>query len=230
MRNLILLGAEPKVGKTYVATLLIQALKKGGFNPGYFKFAQSAIPSIEQSDAALVNNKCNCGQNLQEMLPYVYQSNLPVHLAARESGNFINPQVIQERFAWNIATHPIMVVEGVHEVICPLIMEDNQVLMQEDLISKLKLDPILVLRMSASALNQASLSIYYLKSIGFAPVGIIINGLDESNYAHCDACNLIERFTQTKIIATVGKRQRSIKIRCPLSEIANPRALQEQMV
>lgn len=230
MRNLILLGAEAKVGKTYVATLLLQALKRAGYQPGYFKFASCAPVSIEQSEAALVNSKCNLGQDLSEIVPYFYQSNLPVHLAARESGNFISPSVIQERFGWNIATRNIMIVEGVQEIICPLIMEDNQVLMQEDLISKLRLEPIVLIRMSASALNQASLSLYYLKNIGLSPVGIIINGFDENNYAHCDACNLIERFTQTKIIATVGKRQRSLSLRCSLSEIVNPKVLREQMV
>ncbi|MCK0526576.1 MULTISPECIES: dethiobiotin synthase [unclassified Anaerobiospirillum] len=230
MKSVILLGAEPKVGKTYIASLLIQALKRSGQNPGYFKFAQAGISSIEMSDAAAIQNKCNVGQELSEMLPYVYSENLPVHLAARESGNFINPRVIQERFGWNVATHPVMVVEGTGEVICPLIMEDNQVLMQEDLISRLKLNTVVVLRMSSSSLNQASLAVYYLRNIGFAPQGIIVNGFDESNYAHCDACNLIERFTQTRIIATVGKNQRSLNLRCNLNEIFNPRALHGQTV
>ncbi|MDQ9835041.1 hypothetical protein RFY41_18795, partial [Acinetobacter soli] len=66
------------------------------------------------------------------MIPYIYRHSGPVHLLGRKTGNYIDAQVIQERFGWNTATHSCMVLEGIGDIISPLIMEDNEVLLQED--------------------------------------------------------------------------------------------------
>lgn len=212
MKGVVLLGTEPKVGKTYIAGLLISAIQRAGKNPGYFKCAATGVPSIEQSEAALLRSQCNLGQELNEMIPFTYKASGPIHLVSRKAKRYVSKSVIQERLGWNMATHQCLVIEGVGEVISPLIMEDDRVLMQEDIISQLKLNVILVVRMCQSALNQASLASIYLRNIGLNCVGIIINGYDPNNYAHQDAYNLISRFTQLPIIGTVQKGQRSLEI------------------
>lgn len=219
--GVILLGAEPKVGKTYVSILLIEELKRLGCTPGYYKFAATGVQSLERSEAAFVSESCALDQELSEMIPYYCTSAEPVHLAARREKHFVKERVITERYAWNCATHNQMVVEGVGEIVTPLIMENNQVLFQEDLIFKLQLKIFLIVRMSASALSQSVLAVNYLKSISRSPSGIIINAYNERNYAHRDSLDLIERCTQTPVIATVQKHQRALNCRTNLLTLLN---------
>ena len=221
MAGMILLGTEPKVGKTYISILLVQELKRLGCTPGYYKFAATGVRNLEQSEAAMVSDACALDQELNEMIPYHYTVSEPVHLAARREQRFIKERVITERYAWNCATHNQMVVEGVGEIVSPLIMENNQVLFQEDLIFKLQLKIFLVIRMSASALSQSVLAVNYLKSISKSPAGIIFNAYNDRNYAHRDSLDLIERCTQTPVIATVQKHQRRLSCRADLLSIIN---------
>lgn len=221
MAGVILLGTEPKVGKTYISILLLKELKRLGYTPGYYKFAASNVKSLAHSEAALVAESCSLDQELSEMLPYYCKSAEPVYLAARRENHFVKERVITERYAWNCATHNQMVVEGVGEVVTPLIMETDQVLFQEDLMFKLQLKVFLVVRMSASALSQSVLAVNYLKSIGKPLAGIILNLYNERNYAHRDALNLIECCTQTSVIATAGNKQQHLDCRCDLREVLN---------
>lgn len=221
MAGVILLGTEPKVGKTYIAILLLQELKRLGCIPGYYKFAATGVQSLEQSEAALVSDSCALDQELSEMIPYYCNCAEPVHLAARRERHFVKERVLTERYAWNCATHNQMVVEGVGEIVSPLIMENNQVLFQEDLIFKLQLKIFVVIRMSASALSQSVLAVNYLKSISRSPSGIILNAYNGRNYAHRDSLDLIERCTQTPVIATVQKHARRIALRADLLSLVN---------
>ncbi len=219
MAGVALLGCEPKAGKTYVASLLLKALKQAGLNPGYFKCAATGVPSIEQSEAAAIRSMIPTGQELAEMLPYVYRQSGPVHLVARKTGKYVDAHVLQERFGWNAATHSCMVFEGIGDIISPLIMEDNEVLLQEDIISKLRLNVVPIVRMSAKSMNQATLAVLYLRRMGLDVSGIIINDYDASNYAHRDALKLIERFSQTPVIATLAKNQRNLELNMSFEEL-----------
>ena len=219
MRGVILLGCTPKVGKTYCARLLIDAMLRHRQQVGYFKFAATGVSNIEQSEAAYILEHCRVNQELSEMLPYTLKGKGPVHLQARREQHFLSEARVTERFAWNLATHSMMVVEGVGEVVSPLIMERDQVLLQEDLIFKMQLGVILIVKMSASALNESVLAVNYLKSIGKSPLALIINGYDQRNYAHRDALSLIERCTQTPILALVATRQVALKPQLDLHEL-----------
>lgn len=217
--GLMLLGTESKVGKTYVAVLLLQALQRARANPGYFKILDTGARSIEMSDAAQVKASCRLGQELSEMVPYVLPQTGPAYLAVRAARLAPSMAHISQRYGWNVATHSHMIVEGIGELLTPLMCESNHIILQQDIATKLKLGLVLVVKMSASALSHTSLAVHYLKSIGQPPVGIIINGYNERVMAHRDALVMIERFTQTKVIATVARNQRTINCLIPITEL-----------
>lgn len=219
LRNFILLGTEEKVGKTYVGTLLMNLLYTFDYQYGYMKFAEVGVDSIERSATAAVKDRYDIILDINDMLPYCYSYNMPVHLAGRKSNNLIDADNIQKTFAWNVSLCGAMIVEGVQDVVSPLVMEDDRVLTQVDLISKLNLSPILVVRMSDSAINHASLASYYLKSIGLDPVGIIINGFDPTNEKDVETYNLIEYYSKTPIFAVVETGKRSILTKFRLCDL-----------
>lgn len=218
-QGVIMLGLEPKAGKTYCSILLIKALQQARLNPGYFKLVDTGKAELSQSDAAQVVRACHLHQDPAEMCPYILKQPGPAYLAARKSKQLIATQTLSERYGWNFATHNVMVVEGSGEVITPLMFEPNQILLQEDVITRLKLSVLLVVRLTTAAVNIASLSVHYLKTNGINPVGIIVNGYNAKSSDHRDTLGMIERFTQTKIIATVAQGQRSLNSRVPLQQL-----------
>ena len=218
-QGVILLGLEPKVGKTYCSILLIKALQQARLNPGFFKLVDTGKADLNKSDAARVARACRLQQDPSEMCPYVLKHPGPAYLAARKSKMLIATQTLSERYGWNFATHSHMVVEGSGEVITPLMFEPNQILLQEDVITRLKLSVIVVVKLTTAAVNIASLSVPYLKTNGINPVGIIVNGYNARSADHRDTLGMIERFTQTKIIATVAQGQQALNSRIPLPQL-----------
>lgn len=203
MNTICLVGTEPQVGKTFNSILLINYLRQKGANPGYFKPIATNTPSIEQSEAALVRQSCDTNQELTEMNCYCYPAKASVHLTSRESGRYIDLGRIAQTYAWNVATHSHMIVETVGGTVSPLILDKERILMQDELLRRLKLNNIiLVAKAGLGAINHCSLSTMYLRSQGHNLKGIILNGYDETNPVHRDNLLSIEYLCQTKVVAS----------------------------
>lgn len=54
-KGLYVIGTGTDVGKTYISALLLKALRRGGYDTGYYKAVVSGAPSFAESDAAYVN-------------------------------------------------------------------------------------------------------------------------------------------------------------------------------
>lgn len=210
MQHLILLGTATKVGKTYSAMVLLNHLQQYGANPGFFKFAVNGAPSIEQSELATISRSCRLNQELSEMSPYFYPTTEDIYLASRNMRRLVNPSKVVEHFGWNIATHSHMVVEGVGSIISPLIMESNQVLFQDDLIRRLNLNIVLVVKAGSDAINHATLAVHYLNANNFEVKGFILNGFNPTKLSHRENYVMIERLCQLPVIGTIGVGSRSM--------------------
>lgn len=51
-KGLYVVGTGTDVGKTYISALLLKALRRGGYDAGYYKAVVSGAPSFAESDAA----------------------------------------------------------------------------------------------------------------------------------------------------------------------------------
>lgn len=218
MNSVCLIGTEPQVGKTFNAILLINYLRQRGASPGYFKPVASGTPSIEQSEAMLVLQKCNTHQELTEMMCYCYPAKASIHLSARESGRYIDVGRIAQSYAWNVATHSHMIVETAGGTVTPLILDKERILMQDELLRRLKVNNvILVAKAGFGAINHCTLSSMYLRNQGHNLKGIILNGYDETNPLHRDNLLSIEYLCQTKVIASTNVNESVFKPRVDIS-------------
>lgn len=218
MNSICLIGTEPQVGKTYNAILLARYLKQKGANPGYFKPVAINTPSLEKSDAATVQKSCEVHQELHEMLCYYYPAKASVHLSSRETGHYIDLSKISQSYAWCIATHSHTIVEMVGGTVTPLMLDKERVMMQDDLIKRLKLNNVvLVAKAGFGAINHCTLSAMYLRSQGHNLKGIILNGYDERNMVHRDNLLSIEYLCQTKVIASTGINETIFRPRVDIS-------------
>ncbi len=87
-KNIFIVGTGTDVGKTFVSGLIVKKLAESGCNVGYFKAAvsgneRSADGSLVPGDAVHVKTASGISQPVEQMCPYVYQTAVSPHLAAR---------------------------------------------------------------------------------------------------------------------------------------------------
>lgn len=91
-KNIFIIGTGTDVGKTYVTGLIIKKLREGGKSAAYYKAAMSgnernADGSLIPGDALQVKTMSGMEQPLEEMCPYIYETAVSPHLAAKIEGN-----------------------------------------------------------------------------------------------------------------------------------------------
>ena len=76
-KGLYVVGTGTDVGKTYISALLLKALRRGGYDAGYYKAVVSGAPSFAESDAAYVNGAAAVGEPQELLLSYRYAQARP---------------------------------------------------------------------------------------------------------------------------------------------------------
>ena len=103
MKQLMIIGTDTDVGKTYVSGLILKKLHENGKKAAYFKAAMSgnirlSDGSLLPGDADFVKTTSGISQPLEEMCPYVYETAVSPHFAAQIEGNPIEWEKIQETY------------------------------------------------------------------------------------------------------------------------------------
>ena len=91
-KKIFITGTGTDVGKTYVTGLIIKKLWGNKRNAAYYKAAMSgndrrADGSLLAGDALHVKAVSGIAQPISEMCPYLYETAVSPHLAARMEGN-----------------------------------------------------------------------------------------------------------------------------------------------
>lgn len=90
-KNLFITGTGTGIGKTYVTGLIVKKLQDNTVNSAYYKAAMSgndrrADGVLIPGDALHVKTVSGIKQPLEEMCPYLYETAVSPHLAARIEG------------------------------------------------------------------------------------------------------------------------------------------------
>ena len=130
------------IGKTFITALLVKAIHESGYKSAYYKAALSgAIMSnngLIAGDADYVKTFSSITQPLDTMVSYVYKPAVSPHLAAKLSDTPIELDVVVNDFANIINNYDFVTVEGSGGIICPLRIDDKQILLT-DVIKSLEL-------------------------------------------------------------------------------------------
>ena len=151
-------GTDTDVGKTYVATELINGLRRrqvkvSGFKPvaagaswidGILK-NQDALDLMQAASAPFLYNEVN---------PYCFEPAIAPHLAAQQANVVMELSVIQSIYAKHKATSDVVIVEGAGGWKVPL---DNNVGF-DDLAVALDLPIIIVVGLKLGCINHALLT------------------------------------------------------------------------
>lgn len=207
-KNLCIVGTGTDVGKTYVTGLLLKKLQTSGKSVAYFKAAMSgnertSTGTLLPGDALQVKAMSKIAQPLLTMCPYVYETAVSPHLAAKLEGNPVCIDVIQHHFDKLSYTYDYVTLEGCGGIFCPLTYGAQQQLLLEDIIKMFDLGCILVADAGLGTLNAICLTIEYMRARDIAIKGIMFNRFQPGNILHEDNVNMCERINDVKIVACV---------------------------
>ena len=164
---LFLTGTDTNVGKTYVASMLVRALRKAGVDCVGMK----PICCGERADAEAIHAACDGAISLNDVNPVWLRTPAAPYTAAMIENRAIDLALIRETFARLRAAHASLIVEGVGGWRVPIARD----YFLSDLAAEFALPVAVVVANKLGALNHALLTIESIRARGLECAGIIIN-------------------------------------------------------
>lgn len=206
-KNLFITGTGTDVGKTYVTGLILKKFREQGKRAAYYKAAMSGNERREDGtlipgDALHVKTISGISQPLEEMCPYIYETAVSPHLAAKMEGNPVDLNLVLENFDRVCGEYDYVTAEGSGGILCPLRF-DGQSLWLEDFITARDMGCLIVADAGLGTINAVVLTAEYMKSRGIPARAIIFNHYQEDNPLHEDNRMMCEHMTGLKVVACV---------------------------
>jgi dethiobiotin synthetase len=165
--NLFLTGTDTNVGKTYVAALLIAALRKGGVDCVGFK----PICCGDREDAEILHAAAEGALSLNDVNPVWLRAPAAPYTAAMIENRAIDLALIRDTFGRIRAAHQAVIVEGVGGWLVPITRE----YFVRDLAAEFGLPVAVVLTNRLGAINHTLLTVESIRTAGLTCAGLIHN-------------------------------------------------------
>ena len=221
-KNLFITGTGTDVGKTYVTGLIVKKLREGGASSAYYKAAMSGNErrpdgTLIPGDALQVKTMSGVEQPLEEMCPYIYETAVSPHLAAKIEGNPIEMECVLKNFDRVCGTYDYVTVEGSGGIFCPLRF-DEQKIQLEDFIKARSLACLMIADAGLGTINAVVLTAEYMKARKIPVKGIIFNHYEPGNPLHEDNRLMCEAMTGLNVVACVKDGDMDLDIPLELME------------
>ena len=171
--NFFLTGTDTDVGKTYVAELLVKALRRAGLDTAPMK----PFCCGDRDDALALYAACDGAVPLDVINPLWYATPASPYAAAKEEKQPADLDLVRQTFQELRARHRSVIVEGVGGWMVP-ITKDYYV---ADMAAEFALPVAVVVRNRLGALNHALLTVRDIKARGIPFAGIIFNRIAADN-------------------------------------------------
>lgn len=165
--NLFLTGTDTGVGKTFVAVLLVKALRRLGQNCVGFK----PICCGSREDAESLHAASDGAVTLNEVNPVWLRPPASPYTAAMIESRMIDLALIHETFARLRSEHEPVIVEGVGGWRVPI----TQDYFVGDLAADFGLPVAVVVANRLGALNHTLLTVESIRARGLSCAGVILN-------------------------------------------------------
>jgi len=215
-KKIFITGTGTDIGKTYVSALILKKMKNSGLKCGYFK---PVLSGVIEKNGKLIDSDCNYVVNTAKLetsaddcVTYWWQEAVSPHLASKRANNKIEKNRILEDFNRKNSEYDYLLIEGAGGITCPLVLEDNEKYLMNDLIKDLNCSIIIVADGGLGTINSVILTVEYAKKRNIPIQGIILNNFETDNFMHMDNLKQIEYLTGIKIIATVKKNSSEIRL------------------
>ena len=215
-KSIFIVGTGTDVGKTYVTGLIVKKFKENNKNAAHYKAAMSGNDrrsdgSLIPGDALNVKNISGIKQPIEEMCPYIYETAVSPHLAAKIEGNAVEIDCVLKNFDNVCSRYEYITAEGSGGIICPLRF-DEQKIQLEDFIKARNLSCLMVADAGLGTINAVVLTAEYMKARKISVKGIIFNHYEPGNKLHEDNMFMCEYMTGLKIVACVKEGDSDLDI------------------
>jgi dethiobiotin synthetase len=203
--NLFLTGTDTNVGKSYVASLLVRALRAEGRDCVGLK----PICCGDRDDATLLYDSAEGAIELNDVNPVWLRTPAAPYTASLIENRSIDLALIRESFARVRAEHESVIVEGAGGWFVPI--ERNYFI--ADLAEEFGLPVAIVVANRLGALNHALLTVAAVRARGLECAGLILNHPSaEEDIATTTNRGVLEEFAGVPILFDIAYGQRGIKL------------------
>jgi len=181
MRGFFITGTDTDVGKTWVTAAMLHVLNQMKLKTIAMKPVASGCQRIDRqlrnADALCLMQQMNTSADYQEVNPYSFEPAIAPHIAAKQAGEVIELEKIQQAAEQLAVRADVILVEGVGGWAVPL----NETEDVADLAVKLKLPIIMVVSIRLGCINHALLTAQSIRATGLPIHGWIANMCDSSD-------------------------------------------------
>jgi len=181
-QSYFVIGTDTNVGKTYVASRLVQhfaqsGLKAIGMKPIASGCELSAQGELQNEDVITLSNASNVAAPKNLINPYHFAPAIAPHIAAEQAAIVISLDAIVHAYQQLTTLAEVVIVEGAGGFFVPL----NQTQMLADLAVQLNIPIILVVGIRLGCINHALLTVEAIKARGLTLAGWVANEIDPNS-------------------------------------------------
>jgi len=177
-KDLFITGTDTGVGKTVISCALLSMLKQQGKTVLGMKpiasGCQQTPQGLRNEDAEQLIRFSSQSMPYSLVNPYAYEAPIAPHIAAEQSGDKIDLEVIRERYLALSAQCDQVIVEGVGGWLVPV----NETQTIADLACQLDMPVLLVVGLRLGCINHALLSYQAILHAGLNCVGWVANQVE----------------------------------------------------
>ena len=215
-KKIFITATGTDIGKTYVSALIVKSMRDAGLNCGYYKPVLSGVVEkngkLIESDCNYVVKTANIPTSADDCVTYWWKEAVSPHLAAKRAGQEIDIGKIKSDFEQKNKTYDYLLTEGAGGITCPLRLENNEKFLLKDLIKELGASIIIVSDAGLGTINSTLLTVEYARANGINIAGIILNNWNPNSFMQQDNLKQVEYLTGIKVVATVEKNAKEIKL------------------
>jgi dethiobiotin synthetase len=174
-------GTGTEVGKTVVAAVLANDLRRHGHSVAVFKPAVTGLDDPGETDHALLRRAAQSDQRDEEISPYRYGPPASPHLAAAQAADEIDPERLRSAARAAAATADFLVCEGVGGLMVPLLCrvlpamrEESASYLVRDLAGDLGLPVVIVAVPGLGTINHTLLTIEAARAVGLDVAAVVL--------------------------------------------------------
>ena len=199
-----LTGTDTNVGKTFVSSLLVRALRKSGVDC----IGMKPICCCDRADAEELHTASDAAIPLNDVNPVWLRTPAAPYAAAMIENRAIDLALIRETFARLKSTHRSLVVEGVGGWLVPIARD----FFIRDLALEMGLPVVVVVANKLGALNHALLTVESVRASGCECAGIILNHVTsvEGDIAGITNRGMLEDILNVPILHEIAHGQREL--------------------
>ncbi|MDQ0285801.1 dethiobiotin synthetase [Desulfofundulus luciae] len=205
-RGCLVTGTDTGVGKTVITAALVGVWRRRGIDAVAIKPVQSgaieANGQLVPEDVVFYRHVASLPQSIDELNLYRFTPAVSPHLAAKLSGERVEPSRVVDFCRKVLQRHELVLIEGAGGLCVPLSGPDFTV---ADLARELSLPLLVVARPGLGSINHTVLTVAYAQNRGLPVAGIIINGLkaEEAGPAEKDNPGIIAAMTGVSVLGMV---------------------------